>query len=151
MVWHGHEYFASALIYAILCAGSFTAAPSLNRRRHATRATPCAQINTAAVRYTSDNILRLSVFELFRGNLRCRTTVPAAKRGDRRRKHLAPSRQPPPPPPPPPPPLLRHPRHPRSRPYATLPKLASTYFYATPITTTTYPTYPPPPRAIVSE
>ena len=28
MVWHGHEYFASALIYAILCAGSFTAAPS---------------------------------------------------------------------------------------------------------------------------
>lgn len=107
MVWHGHEYFASALIYAILCAGSFTAAPSLNRRRHAIRTTPCAQINTAAVRYTSDNILRLSVFELFRGNLRCRTTVPAAKRGDRRRKHLAPSRQPPPPPPPPPP-LLRH-------------------------------------------
>lgn len=29
--------------------------------------------------YTSDNILRLSVFELFRGNLRCRTTVPAAR------------------------------------------------------------------------
>lgn len=30
-VWHGHEYFASALIYAILCAGSFTTAPSFGR------------------------------------------------------------------------------------------------------------------------
>lgn len=148
MVWHGHEYFASALIYAILCAGSFTAAPSLNRRRHAIQATPCAQINTAAVRYTSDNILRLSVFELFRGNLRCRTTVPAAKRGDRRRKHLAPSRQPPPLPLPPPP-LLRH----RvilvlapTPPYRNSPPPISTLHLSRPP-----PTYPPPPRAIVSE
>jgi len=147
MVWHGHEYFASALIYAILCAGSFTAAPSLNRCRHAIRATPCTQINTAAVRYTSDNILRLSIFELFRGNLRCRTTA-AAKRGDRRRKHLAPSRQPPPPPPSPPP-LLRH---------RVILVLAPTPSYRNsppPISTLHLsrppPTYPPPPRAIVSE
>ena len=39
-VWHGHEYFAGALIYAILCAGRFTAAPSFGRQRGSVVATP---------------------------------------------------------------------------------------------------------------
>lgn len=94
------QYFALAALRRLPLS---TAA----RRRTAARTTPRAQINTVGGPYTSDNILRLSVFELFRGNLRCRTTMPAAKRGDRRRKHLARSRQPPPPPPLPPPPLFR--------------------------------------------
>ena len=52
-VWHGHEYFAGALIYAILCAGRFTAAPSFGQQRGIVVATPAsllAQINTPLLR-----------------------------------------------------------------------------------------------------
>lgn len=81
MVWQGHEYFASALIYAILCAGSFTAAPSpslsLSQPPPLPPPPPPCRPGYSVCPdkygggpYTSDNILRLSVFELFRGNLR---------------------------------------------------------------------------------